>query len=158
MSAVALYRHFDADGQLLYVGISANPFERGKQHKGDSDWFQQVSTITLEWFAKRSEAEVAEIEAIRCERPSFNKKHKRCGDENTVEGIIDLWPRQEDLAADCGVERVAVSRWKERSRIPAKHFPAMLSSASRRGISLTAEQIVRAAETFCEQSVNEAEG
>lgn len=73
----------------------------------------------------------------------------------SIPEIIDLWPRQEDLAADCGVERVAVSRWKSRYSIPAKHFAAMLSAAKRRGINLSAESLamatVGAPETNCSE-------
>lgn len=77
----------------------------------------------------------------------------------SIADIIALWPRQEDLASDCGVGRFAVIRWKQRNSIPAKYFAAMLSAAERRGIELTADQLATAAfvpPKKCEYSVKVA--
>lgn len=72
MEATQLYRHWDKEGNLLYVGISYNTLARLKQHKRDSQWQQLVTTITIENFATRKEAEAAEFKAIRIERPIYN--------------------------------------------------------------------------------------
>ena len=55
-----LYRHFDVDKKLLYVGISLNTFARLSQHKDHSQWFEQIKTVTLENFDTREEAMAAE--------------------------------------------------------------------------------------------------
>jgi hypothetical protein len=52
----ALYRHFDADGRLLYVGIS----------------MQDIATVRIEWFYSRKEALQAELRAITTENPAHN--------------------------------------------------------------------------------------
>ena len=68
----AIYRHFDADGLLLYVGISVNPFARTAQHSKASEWFSRVAEIKLDWHVTRDDAEKAETAAIIGEKPVFN--------------------------------------------------------------------------------------
>lgn len=71
----ALYRHFDAAGVLLYVGISDAPVDRGKDHARYSDWVQYAARIEAEWLDSRQAAEREERKAIRTERPIFNVAH-----------------------------------------------------------------------------------
>ena len=67
-----LYRHFDKDGKLLYIGISLSPFVRTRSHRYDSDWFESVAQITIEWHETRESALDAECLAIFLEQPKFN--------------------------------------------------------------------------------------
>lgn len=67
-----LYRHFDADGALLYVGVSLSAVARHVSHERFSAWFPQVKTITVEVFPTRDKALAAETRAIRKEKPRFN--------------------------------------------------------------------------------------
>lgn len=71
----ALYRHYDADAVLLYVGIANDPALRFKAHAHQSVWTQFAARHEGEWFASREEAEAAERVAIREESPLFNKAH-----------------------------------------------------------------------------------
>jgi excinuclease UvrABC nuclease subunit len=68
----ALYRHFDHEGRLLYVGISLNAVMRTKQHHTNAPWFQEITRIELTWFGSRSSAELAEERAIKTEKPLYN--------------------------------------------------------------------------------------
>ena len=68
-----LYRYFDDEGKLLYVGISFSAIVRASQHKANADWFDFVSQMTVERFESRDDASKAEIEAIRSENPIYNK-------------------------------------------------------------------------------------
>jgi hypothetical protein len=43
--AICLYRHFAADGSLLYVGISMCAINRLSQHEERSHWFDQIATV-----------------------------------------------------------------------------------------------------------------
>jgi hypothetical protein len=89
-----LYRHFDKDGDLLYVGISLSAVDRSKQHRNGSDWWPEVASITVENFASRSAAERAERKAIANERPIHNTMHANqfpapvpdWADRSTVDG------------------------------------------------------------------------
>jgi len=72
-----LYRHFDEDGTLLYIGISLNTMSRLSQHKVASPWFEKVASVTIDHFDSRAEALKAEREAIQNENPPHNIHHKR---------------------------------------------------------------------------------
>ncbi|MEH3109478.1 MAG: hypothetical protein PGN22_05160 [Agrobacterium cavarae] len=68
----SLYRHFNASGDLLYVGCSNSVLRRTEQHESQSEWFLNVSTITVQHFADGAEALAAEAEAILSEHPRHN--------------------------------------------------------------------------------------
>lgn len=73
----ALYRHFDASGALLYVGISLSAVQRLEQHKQSAVWFANIGRVDVEWFPSRGAALRAEAEAIRSENPAHNKARPR---------------------------------------------------------------------------------
>ena len=68
-----LYRHFDADGQLLYVGISYRMPGRTNEHARRSSWFAKVARTTTETFPNKRAAMDAELRAIKTERPIYNR-------------------------------------------------------------------------------------
>lgn len=84
---VMLYRFFDFDGLLLYVGITDNPQVRWAAHARSSKWWPQVGVVHTEWLANRSEAEAAEMAAIHHEGPVHNVNH-------SLKGHIRKAPRQ----------------------------------------------------------------
>lgn len=71
----SLYRWFDADGELLYIGISGELALRQNGHSKKSSWSDFASTSTVERFATRDEARAAERAAIEAEQPLFNGTH-----------------------------------------------------------------------------------
>jgi predicted GIY-YIG superfamily endonuclease len=71
----ALYRHFSADGELLYIGISLSVLHRIGQHSKHSSWFNKIARISIENFDSREEAKSAEQRAIEKEKPFFNIHH-----------------------------------------------------------------------------------
>jgi hypothetical protein len=73
----SLYRHFAADGSLLYVGISLSWPARTRSHSHSSTWFEQVVRVEIEQFLSREAALEAERSAIKSERPKFNVIHNR---------------------------------------------------------------------------------
>lgn len=82
----ALYRHFDAAGQLLYVGISLSAVQRLAQHRQTAHWFDRIARIDIEWHDSREEALAAEVVAIKAEAPQCNVQHS----ENTLIDEIGL--------------------------------------------------------------------
>lgn len=95
-----LYRHFDADGALLYVGISLSALGRLQAHKSGSHWSSKIASVTIESFATREEALRAEKEAIRTERPRFNIAHAR---ERSTSSNLPAIPREFNASyMDCG--------------------------------------------------------
>lgn len=87
-----LYRHFDGDGNLLYVGISLSAIARLGQHK-TSHWFNQIATVTIEKFDSRDDALDAEFLAIKTENPLHNRsgkvkrKPQRAYGQHSVDGV-----------------------------------------------------------------------
>ncbi|MEU0818923.1 GIY-YIG nuclease family protein [Streptomyces mirabilis] len=69
----ALYRAFDAEDTLLYVGITDSPVDRFKQHQATAEWWPIMVLREVEWLNTRSEAEQAEARAIKVEAPKFNR-------------------------------------------------------------------------------------
>lgn len=70
---VALYRMYDAQRRLLYVGISKWPEYRFTQHAHDKGWWLEVTDISIEWFDERAYALCAEADAIWYEDPFYNR-------------------------------------------------------------------------------------
>lgn len=69
----SVYRHFDKDGLLLYVGCSINIPQRMLKHASFSNWWSRVTTITIERYDSEFTARDAERTAIETEDPEFNK-------------------------------------------------------------------------------------
>ncbi|MBP0635528.1 GIY-YIG nuclease family protein [Cupriavidus sp. AcVe19-6a] len=72
-----LYRHFNAQDQLLYVGISNSAIARlkGHQRNGASHWVDEIAYMTVETFLTRDVALAMERTAIKRERPLYNIQH-----------------------------------------------------------------------------------
>jgi hypothetical protein len=66
-----LYRHFNATGRLLYVGISDKALMRLTQHRKLTPWWDQIAHITLMHLPDRATAIVAEKLAIQTEDPIY---------------------------------------------------------------------------------------
>lgn len=75
--ATHLYRHFDARGNLLYVGISLSAVSRLGEHKAVSHWFDEIATVTVQPYPTREAALEAERLAIANENPAHNIKGKK---------------------------------------------------------------------------------
>jgi len=71
-----LYRLFNADDELLYIGVSMSALKRIGEHRADKDWWQEVAKITIETHQMhRSTIEELERYAIQTEQPKYNKRH-----------------------------------------------------------------------------------
>lgn len=67
-----LYRMFDADDNLLYVGITFNPQSRFTAHRRDKEWWRDIARISLSHYECRVDLAEAERQAIRDEQPLYN--------------------------------------------------------------------------------------
>ena len=100
-----LYRHFNAKGELLYVGISLSTVARLVAHRHSSGWFDEIATIAVERFESRDDAESAEISAIKIEAPKFNRLHTNCTKADEAAGVSEVLEKltkvvQVQVAAD----------------------------------------------------------
>jgi predicted GIY-YIG superfamily endonuclease len=73
----ALYRLYNKNYCLLYVGITGDPEARFAQHKASKPWWREVTRKTVEWYGTRDAAALAEIAAIRVKEPWYNREHSR---------------------------------------------------------------------------------
>lgn len=106
----AVYRLYDADGVLLYIGSAYDPEERCKAHRGKA-WWPEVARRSEEWFASRGGAYVAEMKAIASEGPKRNAMGSpsyRTPDTEAVRRRKQLAPlRQKLLEESWGVDTAA---------------------------------------------------
>ena len=68
----ALYRFYDARENLLYIGITNDPWRRWREHVREKPWYPQVKHQSVTWYDTEWRARKAETRAIRAERPQFN--------------------------------------------------------------------------------------
>lgn len=68
-----LYRYFDAEGRLLYVGVTTGHMERMLQHSLAALWWTDAMSCTLVHFTDEDAMHAAEREAITTERPLYNR-------------------------------------------------------------------------------------
>lgn len=74
-AACKLYRLFDENWVLLYVGISVRPDKRMNEHARSKEWWPLVEHFLLTDCVSRREALDLETSIIRNERPIFNIVH-----------------------------------------------------------------------------------
>jgi predicted GIY-YIG superfamily endonuclease len=67
----AVYRLWDANGNLLYIGSAYDPDHRCKSHRR-KPWWPEVASRTEEWHSSRGAAYAEEMKAIRTEGSKYN--------------------------------------------------------------------------------------
>lgn len=124
-----LYRYYNDQGRLIYVGISIDPERRMKEHRG---MHRQIADVSIEAFPDRRSALAAELEAIRTEWPLYNDhgnpdkslvtqsredayRHACAELERLRAGIPSPWERRARLhgAAKAAVERKREKEFRE---------------------------------------------
>lgn len=68
----AVYRFYDADDRLLYVGMTETPKARWTWHRKRSSWWPDARRREIAWYDSRAEAAAIETQAIRTEAPLHN--------------------------------------------------------------------------------------
>ena len=98
-----LYRHYDNNDNLIYVGISLSYAHRLSQHKDHSHWFDKIKTVKIETFNNRKTALEAETNAIKNENPKCNiqkksnftvsnKKFIKISNDNIINNVVNIQP------------------------------------------------------------------
>lgn len=91
----ALYRIRGEGGGLLYIGITNSVPFRWNGHQAVQPWWDEVRSLTVEWYGTRAEAEEAEKAAILAEQPRYNVTYlkpargQRCQGKRSEAGPID---------------------------------------------------------------------
>jgi excinuclease UvrABC nuclease subunit len=68
-----VYRLLNAAGELLYVGMTGNPFERWRDHSYNRCWWSEVAYICTMRVPTKLLAQDHELEAIKQDRPKYNR-------------------------------------------------------------------------------------
>jgi predicted GIY-YIG superfamily endonuclease len=74
MADASVYRLFDAEDRLLYVGSTKCVERRLGQHRSAQPWFGDVTRTEVEEFPSCEAALEGELEAIRQELPLHNRR------------------------------------------------------------------------------------
>lgn len=126
-----VYRFYDADDELLYVGTTDRLSARLGTHRGQSPWWSQVVFITVVPYETREAAAQAEAVAIATEAPLHNVAHggaaKSVSDDPTIAVTLRLplsvrtsW---ESLAQKKGLKLRDLLRQKLTAAVEAKTKP-----------------------------------
>ena len=67
-----IYKFYNNNNELLYVGITNNMKIRLVKHKQDKEWFEEISRIIISNKLNRNEAHIYEIYYIANENPKYN--------------------------------------------------------------------------------------
>jgi predicted GIY-YIG superfamily endonuclease len=147
----ALYRLFDANGTLLYLGISRNPENRWKLHSDRQTWWHHVAEKTVEWYPSRTEAEAAEARLTAEELPLYDRATKSAAevvryDDTEDQARVTEWLIRELATAqpgwEIGVGKAA--RACNTSRTSARHAMYALAKGGRLECGLQGRFIVAA--------------
>jgi len=122
--AVTLYRAWDVDDGLLYIGQTSNLKKRQAEHRRSSEWFARAVRWTTEEYPDREAALVAEAAAIAAERPEFN-----------IGGQPPRPPTAEELAA----AEARVNEWVEAQLANAPPLSAHQRNVIRNALAEPAE-------------------
>lgn len=74
ITARAVYRIYDADDSLLYVGMSIQPRQRIHDHSA-KEWFSSADKVKIYWHKTKESALNAEAISIITSKPKFNKAY-----------------------------------------------------------------------------------
>ncbi|MHC9292031.1 GIY-YIG nuclease family protein [Mycobacterium sp. LTG2003] len=130
---LVLYRFFDEDGGLLYIGKTVQAWERFSQHRRGSAFFAEAATITLQrGFATELQLAEAEVAAIRTEEPRFNAVRMRGQRPPASRLESPVSARAAELREQLGLVQDADGRWYQpeplrssaTSRRPRTNHPA----------------------------------
>ncbi|MEX2421061.1 MAG: hypothetical protein WD670_04515 [Actinomycetota bacterium] len=75
----SVYRFYDGQGRLLYVGVTGRGLTRAREHSRSKEWWELVKSSTVEHLATTGEALERERELIRSLRPIYNVQHNGAG-------------------------------------------------------------------------------
>jgi hypothetical protein len=90
----AVYRLFDINKTLLYVGISWDPDIRMKDHEANSPWWPDVKHMAAAWYRNRENAMAHASWPIATESPLHNTRQPDPNryDPSKLEGEIVRLP------------------------------------------------------------------
>jgi predicted GIY-YIG superfamily endonuclease len=123
-SVAVVYRLYDGEGSLLYVGCTVDPATRLRAHRRRQPWWDEVVSSEVVWYSSMDQAADVEQHAILAERPVYNV----CIGRYTGGGWL-AGPKGSPVADESGEGR-ALTLVAPRSRV-RKHRAAGRGSSQR---------------------------
>lgn len=77
MTTYTVYKLYDAQDELLYVGFTARGFRRIDEHLREKPWFDAVTDIQFERFANEHRALDREASLVLLQNPRYNVAYKQ---------------------------------------------------------------------------------
>jgi len=116
----ALYRLYNADNLLLYVGISKHPEQRYVEHRQIKFWWHQVARKVVSWYDSREQAEDAETEAILTEHPRHDRTWRMSGSAARKHGIERVVEHDPEVGrVDAGLRKaIETGQYQVGDRLP----------------------------------------
>jgi predicted GIY-YIG superfamily endonuclease len=144
MTRAAVYRHYDAQGVLLYVGCSTDPIARTKSHRSKANWFDQVARIDVEWFDSKSDALAAEREQTQALSPRYlpaspDRKRRSAEPQTVLAQYIATQPKRPmaEWADDLGVSRPMIYDLMSGERLPSLPVAKRIADATDGAVPLS---------------------
>ena len=94
----AVYRLYDAEWTLLYVGVTVNLPKRMAWHACQQSWWPQVAHRTSVWYGNEWDGRKAEAEAIDAENPVHNDLKPAVGHHAPPHGQRKGWHRTDPIS------------------------------------------------------------
>jgi predicted GIY-YIG superfamily endonuclease len=106
----SLYRHFDKEGRLLYVGRTNDYARRTGEHAKSKPWWKDVASSTVEHYPTFKALSEAEKRAIETEYPVENDHHNRANPRRRI--------RKKDLRVDQRLSTKRIEQQPEETKEP----------------------------------------
>jgi predicted GIY-YIG superfamily endonuclease len=131
----ALYRLYDADDRLLYIGVSKRPKLRFEEHRmNGSRWISQVTRRDITWHPSRPEALAAEKAAIQTEHPRHNGTYNYDDAPMPIHWRPVSGSNKTGQVADLMRAEMDADRWRMEQRIPSAEAIAAAAGVSTRTV------------------------
>lgn len=133
-----LYRMYDKNDVLLYIGISTQVMARLHSHWSSKEWICEVENIYIERFQTKRDLEEAETKAIKEEKPKYNialnqikirpevKEKRRRQRRAFSSALIDFVESKNkswiEVSYELGICKTAISRWKNARVAPNRQM------------------------------------
>lgn len=109
LKETTLYRMHNAEGELIYVGVTFDPHTRFGDHRQKKPWWADVATIHVQHFEDRDEARQAEQEMIRKLKPVYNIAHATLNKLEASAEPRGIAPAVEGECDRCGLEAMVTN-------------------------------------------------
>lgn len=91
----AVYRIYDSNAELIYVGMSYEPDTRVRVQRREKPWGHEIARHEVDWHPNRAASQRAEEQLIKQEHPRHNVTHTP---EHRVRSLRHLTIRAQQIA------------------------------------------------------------